>query len=294
MGERLNWESDGRDWPNRETSRFVESDGLSWHVQVMGEGPVLLLIHGTGATTHSWRDLAPSLATRFTVVAPDLPGHGFTGEATPAQLSLLGMASALTALLTVLDCRPALVAGHSAGAAVLARMCMNEMIAPEGLVSLNGALLPLNGLPSHLFSPIAKFLYATPLLQRLFARQLRDPKVIARLLRDTGSSLDERGLALYRQVAASPAHAAAVLGMMAAWDLSALKADLPLLETPLLMLNGANDRTISPFQALRVRDLIPSSEIVSLHGLGHLAHEEQPAEVAEVIADFARRRGALP
>ncbi len=294
MGERLNWESDGQDWPNRETSRFIEADGLRWHVQVMGEGPSLFLVHGTGATTHSWRDLAPCLAAHFTVVAPDLPGHGFTGEGNRAQLSLLGMASALAALLMALDIKPVLAAGHSAGAAVLARMCVNEMIVPKGLVSLNGALLPLNGLPSHLFSPIAKFLYATPLLQRLFARQLRDPKVIARLLRDTGSTLDERGLALYRQVAASPGHAAAVLGMMAAWDLSALKEDLALLETPLLMLNGANDRTISPFQALRVRDLIPSSEIVSLHGLGHLAHEEQPAEVAEIIADFARRRGALP
>lgn len=294
MGERLNWETDGRDWPNRKASRFVEAGGLRWHVQVMGQGPALLLIHGTGATTHSWRDLAPSLAGHFTVVAPDLPGHGFTGEGNRAQLSLPGMASALAALLTALDSRPALVAGHSAGAAVLARMCVNEMITPKGLVSLNGALLPLNGLPSHLFSPIAKFLYATPLLQRLFARQLRDPKVIARLLRDTGSSLDERGLALYCQVAANPGHAAAVLGMMAAWDLSALKTDLPLLETPLLMLNGANDRTISPFQALRVRDLIPSSEIVSLPGLGHLAHEERPTDVAKMVADFAHRSGALP
>ena len=78
----LSWERDGRDWPNREASRFVEAGGLRWHVQQMGRGPVLLLLHGTGASTHSWRALLPLLAKSFTVVAPDLPGHGFT--ATPS------------------------------------------------------------------------------------------------------------------------------------------------------------------------------------------------------------------
>ena len=72
------WEREGRDWPNRTYSRFVQAARLRWHVQLMGDGPALLLLHGTGAATHSWRALAPLLAERFTVVAPDLPGHGFT------------------------------------------------------------------------------------------------------------------------------------------------------------------------------------------------------------------------
>ncbi len=72
------WEKEGQDWPNREFSRFVDAAGLTWHVQVMGSGPAILLVHGTGAATHSWRDLAPLLARHFTVVAPDLPGGGGT------------------------------------------------------------------------------------------------------------------------------------------------------------------------------------------------------------------------
>jgi magnesium chelatase accessory protein len=98
------WERDGRDWPNREASRFVEAGGLRWHVQRMGGGPVALLVHGTGAATHSWRDFAPLLARKgFAVVAPDLPGHGFTGTpAAPEGLSLPGMADGLAALLATL------------------------------------------------------------------------------------------------------------------------------------------------------------------------------------------------
>lgn len=65
-------------WPHRDCSQFIEAAGLSWHVQRMGEGPALLLLHGTAAATHSWAGLMPLLARRFTVIAIDLPGHGFT------------------------------------------------------------------------------------------------------------------------------------------------------------------------------------------------------------------------
>ena len=81
------WTHEGRDWPNATASRFVAAGGVKWHVQVMGQGPVALLLHGTGSATHSWRDLAPLLARDFTVVAPDLPGHGFTSAIGRAQFS---------------------------------------------------------------------------------------------------------------------------------------------------------------------------------------------------------------
>src|SRR5262245_57971047 len=122
MGTRLSWGADGRDWPNHNASRFVEAAGYRWHVQVMGEGPVALLAHGTGAATHSWRMLMPLLAQHFTVVAPDLPGHGFTQSPPGHRLSLVGMAQDLAALCKTLGVSPPLALGHSAGAAILARM----------------------------------------------------------------------------------------------------------------------------------------------------------------------------
>ena len=56
------WDVEGRCWPRREWSRFARAGGLEWHVQSGGSGPVCLLLHGTGAATHSWRRLAPLLA----------------------------------------------------------------------------------------------------------------------------------------------------------------------------------------------------------------------------------------
>ena len=100
------WEVEGRDWPNRAHSRFVDAGRLRWHVQVWGEGPVLLLLHGTGAATHSWRALAPLLAEHFTVVAPDLPGHGFTTGGPAGGLAMPAMARAVGELLRTMDLAP--------------------------------------------------------------------------------------------------------------------------------------------------------------------------------------------
>src|SRR5271165_3308749 len=283
MYDRPDWDRDGRDWPNRPSSRFVRAGGLCWHVQQMGAGPALLLVHGTGAATHSWRGLAPLLARRFSVIAPDLPGHGFTSRPEAEQLSLPGMAHALGALLHTIGAHPDLVVGHSAGAAILARMCLDGLIAPRGLISLNGAIMPLRGAPGQVFAPVARLLASTSPVPRLFAWRAGDRAVVERLLRATGSALDPAGLEFYGRLARTPAHAGAALGMMARWDLPALERDLPRLQVPLTLVVGSNDRTIPPADALRVRALLPDAEVISLPGLGHLAHEEDPAAVATVV-----------
>ena len=280
-------------WPNREASRFVSAGGFRWHVQVMGAGPALLLLHGTGAATHSWRGLAPLLAANFTVVAPDLPGHGFTDTPASARLSLPGMAEAVAALLRALDVRPELVAGHSAGAAILLRMCLDGRIAPRGVVALNGALLPVEGVAGQVFQPLARVLAGVPLLPDLFAWRARDPATVRQLPANTGSRVDDEGVRLYGRLVSDPRHAAGALGMMARWDLRPLLADLPRLQTALLLVAGSRDRTIPPAQAERVRGLVPGATLERQPGLGHLAHEEDPAATAELIVRFAHSTGVL-
>jgi magnesium chelatase accessory protein len=288
-GDRLDWESDGRDWPNRRASRFVTAAGMRWHVQKMGRGPVLLLLHGTGASTHSWRALAPLLARDFTVVAPDLPGHAFTATPAPERLSLPAMAESIAELLAVLEARPAMVVGHSAGAAVLARMCLDGHIAPRTLVSLNGALLPLHGLAGQFFSPLAKLLASSRLVPRLFTWRAGDHAAVERLIRRTGSTLEAEGIELYARLVRNRGHVAGVLAMMANWDLRPLARDLPRLAPRLVLVVGAKDRTVPPAHAERVRALVPGAVVETLPGLGHLAHEERPDLVAGIVKRLARK-----
>ena len=293
MSDRPNWDQDGRDWPNRAASRFVQAAGLRWHVQQAGEGPTLLLVHGTGAATHSWRGLLPLLARRFTVIAPDLPGHGFTQGPAHGRLSLPFMAKALTELLAVLGQRPALVAGHSAGAAILARMALDGAIAPARIIGLNAALLPFEGFAGQVFSPIARMLAGVPVVPWFFARRAGDRAVVERLLRDTGSAPDPQGVELYGRLVRRPGHVAAALGMMANWDLHPLLRDLRRLAPPLVLLVGGADRTVPPADARRLRTILPGLRIIPLPGLGHLAHEEAPAQVAGLLEGIAAEAGLL-
>ena len=290
------WSTDGRDWPNREASRFVEAGGLRWHVQIAGSGPALLLVHGTGASTHSFRDLLPLLAQRFTVVAPDLPGHGFTTRpADPAHLSLPGMAAGVVALLRALGVVPEVAVGHSAGAAILCRMCLDGMLQPRAVVSLNGALLPLPGLRHPALTPLVRGVVSGDWLPRIFARRMESPREVERLLARTGSTIDERGKDLYARLSRNASHTGAALAMMGHWDTRPLEAELPRLAVPLLLLVGARDSMILPGVALRVRSLAPHAQLLQISGLGHLAHEESPQLIADEIVAYACAQGiAVP
>ena len=174
MSDRLQWRRDGRDWPNRTFSRFVRAGGIDWHVQEMGQGPKLLLLHGTAAFAF------------------------FAGD-----------------------------------------------------------------------------------------------ESVKRLIGNMGSKIDRDGIGFYKRLMGNPVHVAGALGMMARWDLDGLARDLPGLKVPLTLVTAAGDRAVPPDTAARVKALLPSAEVRSLRGGGHLAHEEKPAMIADLIIELARRDGVL-
>ncbi len=250
----------------------------------------MLLLHGTGASNHSWRGLIPLLAPYFTVVAPDLPGHGRTSRGRGRSMSLPGMADALGELLLAMDVDPVLVVGHSAGVAVLVRLALDGGLPAAGLASVNGALLPLRGMQGHLFSPTAKLLAINPLVPRLVSWAAGQSSLVDRMLAETGSRIDPAGVEQYRRLACSPRHVAAALKMMASWDLQPLGRELSQITAPLLLIAGAADRMVPAQDAQRVRALVPGAELATLEGLGHLAHEECPARIADLLLGFAHAR----
>jgi len=290
----LDWATDGADWPNRHSSRFVTAADLTWHVQTMGQGPVLLLAHGTGASTHSWRDLMPSLARHFTIVAPDLQGHGFTGTPRASGLTLHGMAAGLGALLQVLNVSPAVVVGHSAGAAILTRLVLSGcMVPPAVLVALNGAMLPIPGVAGHVMRGAARMLASSPAMPWMVSRRTRRPRTVEKLIANTGSRLNTAGIDYYARLMGSPVHVHNVLRMLAHWDLRQTVVDLPCLPCRLVLVAADGDRTLPPNVALQTAALVPGCELVVHRSYGHLSHEEAPEETAGFIVQAARDAGVV-
>jgi magnesium chelatase accessory protein len=285
MYHKPQWAKEGADWPNAQASQFIQVGGLRWHVQIMGQGPALVLLHGTGAATHSWADLMPILARHYQVIAMDLPGHGFTATPSGSGLSLPGMGKLVQALLDHLEVTPFAIIGHSAGAAIGAQMVLSGTSRPAHIIALNGAFKPFDGLAAHVFPVVAKLIALNPMTIFALSRNGGDIGRVEKLLAGTGSKLSQSAIGFYARLFGTSGHVNGVMGMMARWELDKLVPRLPKLTVPLTLIVGTGDKTIAPSVSRDVHAAVQGSQILELSGLGHLMHEEAPQKVADLIID---------
>jgi magnesium chelatase accessory protein len=281
------WDRDSADWPNREASEFHNAGGVNWHVQRYGRGEPLLFLHGTGASSHSWADVGSALTGDFSIIAIDLPGHGFTSTPASASMTLTGMAAAVAALLDALRVKPSIVAGHSAGAAVMIEMILSGRIAPDAALSVNGAFAPFGGAGAFLFPMMAKMLALNPFVPAMVAQGAARRERVENLIKGTGSSVPERNVDLYARLLSHSGHVAGALRMMANWNVAPLRGKLSQLKTPTVFAAGAEDRAVPPWLAEEAARLAVRGEHRLFPGLGHLAHEENPAAFAALIREIA-------
>ena len=278
------------DWPHRESSRSVAVGGLDWHVQVAGRGPTVLLLHGTGSSAHSWADVLPALARDATVVAPDLPGHGYTTGATPASLSLPRIATALDALLDALQVAPvALVAGHSAGAALAIRWALAAPRPPRGIVGFNPSLVPPPAAYTTLLAPVVTPIATSSLVTSWIASLATRAGLVRGLLDSTRSTIPEAQRARYARLFRDPAHVRGTMGFMAAADLPALLEAGPRLAVPATFVLGIADEWVPerPLRAVIARSF-PAAAVERWEG-GHLLHEADPDRAAQLLRGVLAR-----
>lgn len=284
------WHEVANTWPLSEHSRFVRAGAHIWHVQTRpgststSASPTLLMLHGTGASGHSFAGLARALPAEWGFIIPDLPGHGFTRPAGPFRPSLSAMASEVAALLQALAATPSILLGHSAGAAIALTLAPTLPTPPARIISLNGALRPFDGAAGFLFPAIARLMSLNPLLPPALAASARDRTRVERLLTQTGGALPpEESVACYALLMRQSRHIAGALAMMAHWDLTRMEASLAHLAPPVTLLAGALDRAVPPGDAARLAARNPNASAILLPGLGHLAHEQDPNAVLNAL-----------
>lgn len=281
--DRPDWSSLKAKWPNAALSRFVEADGLLWHIQRSGPKGTqsVLLIHGTGASTHSFAESLPLLAKDHDVLAIDLPGHGFTATAPSSKLSLPGMSKALERLLESLEFKPHYCAGHSAGAAIALQMAADGAIAPDCIIGLNAALKPIEG--NAVLAPLAKMLFVNPFTPRLFSMQARYTGIASTLLQSTNTPISEQMHDCYRTLMENPAHVNGALGMMANWNLKPLIAALGTVVCDTRLVVARNDKMVPPSVSREAAARMPNATVIAHDGGGHLMHEIDPEMIGSEI-----------
>lgn len=280
------------DWPQRAHSRAVRTGPIDWHVQVAGRGPVVLLLHGSGASAHSWAGLLPQLAAHATVVAPDLPGHGFTTGAPFDALTLPRLRGDLAALLAALELKaPVLVAGHSAGAALALRWGLDAPAPPRAVLGFAPSLVAPPAQYGQWLAPFVHPIATSAPVTSLLAWVAGPAGLIDGLLASTGSTLPPAQRAAYRRLFADPAHVRGAMSFMAAADLPALLPACAALPCRVNFVLGERDRWIPPrpLAAVIARHL-PRAGLEHWPG-GHLLHEEDPARAAARVLEALAAAG---
>jgi magnesium chelatase accessory protein len=288
--QRLKSRLDALNWPNRAFSRIVEAGGTAFHVQELGDpaNPPLLLIHGTGASTHSFAPLMELLKGSYYCIAIDVPGHGFTPMPNGFVPTLPEMARVILQLLASLNLGPVTGIGHSAGAAILIEIAARAPEAFTKIFAINAALEPMRG---HAFlSPLAKVLFVNPLVPQLFAWRAQFAGMTKIMLRATGTTLPDEAMRHYQVLLEDKTHVSGALAMMAAWELGPLQSKLAKLKTALALI-AANDDSFVPARVSReAAAKAPNAELIVVPKGGHLLHEIDAAAVAAIISQTPKSR----
>jgi pimeloyl-ACP methyl ester carboxylesterase len=255
-----------------------------------GEGPALLLLHGIAGSSRTWRDVIPHLTARFTVIAPDLMGHGLS-EKPVGDYSLGSFASGIRDLLEVLDIDHASVVGQSFGGGVAMQLAYQhpELCDRLVLVDSGGLGREVSWMLRFMTLPGSEYLM---------------PVIFPRFVRDWGDSLfrsiNNRGVRLsritemwsaYASLAESENRQAFARTIRAVIDpggqtVSAMDRLYLASPMPTLIIWGDRDDIIPVSHAHAAHQAIPGSRLVIIEGAGHFPQIEEPDQFVNALVNF--------
>ncbi len=261
-------------------------------LRTAGAGPVLLLIHGMAGSSATWKHVLPDLAQRFTVVAPDLLGHGESGKPRRGEYALSAHANILRDLLHVLGYERATFVGQSLGGGVAMQLAYQfpERCERLVLVGSGGLGREVNLVLRALTFPGAEYVFplvCTPRLRDggnavaawLHGIGLRAAPAIEEMWRSYTSLADaETRQAFFRTL-----RAVVDIGgqTVSATDRLYLTS-----QVPTLIVWGDKDPFIPVGHAVAAHEAMPGSRLVIFDNVGHFPHCEEPKRFVEVLTDF--------
>jgi pimeloyl-ACP methyl ester carboxylesterase len=277
----------GSQWcaEQRHRTMMLHGDRVAYRDEGVGE--VLLLIHGMGGSSASWREVVPELSKKYRVIAPDLLGHGQTDKPR-GDYSLGAFAVWLRDFLDALGIRNVTLIGHSLGGGIAMQFAHQHrdycrrlvLISSGGLGSDVGRLLRMLSLPgAELVLPLISSRPAIAVGNALQARSSHEVSRFSETWRAQAalSNRDNRRafLRTLRSVVDHRGQSVCALNRLH------FNADLPA-----LIISGEQDRVIPVAHARAAHEALPNSRLHVLPGVWHHPQVERPITVATLIDDF--------
>jgi pimeloyl-ACP methyl ester carboxylesterase len=272
-------------------TRQIELHGHRVNYRVAGDGPLIVLVHGITSTSECWRDVMPWLADRYTVLAPDLLGHGESAKPR-GDYSLGAYASGIRDLMAALGYDHGTFLGHSLGGGVAMQLAYQFPERCERLVLVSSGGL---GQQVHVVLRAAALPGAEWVLPVIAGPGARDVgRAVGRFLSRLGirpaADLAEfaRGYASLADIEARQAfiHTLRAVIDPAGQRVSARDRLYLAAEVPSLVIWGARDRIIPIRHGRRAHEEMPGSRFVELPDAGHFPQLDQPRGFFEALVQF--------
>ena len=273
---------------NPEYSWFTVADGVRIHYQEAGDekAPPVILIHGFISSNLIWSHVLLPLASKgFRVIAPDLPGYGYSDKPADARYSIAEQARAVVAFMDRLRIKKAIIVGASYGGAVAATIALDHPERVHKLVLIGTVtndeakkklLLRVSCMP--VIGDIA-----TPLF--LGSRWILKQRMQA-MYRRMHKPINEKMVASRHHLLATANTHRAMIRTARAWSANRIEREASLIRQPTMIVWGDQDDHFPLNNAFRLRDTIPNSKLIVFRNCGHLPPTEYPDNFVEAVADF--------
>ena len=263
--------------------RRVVCEGGEVAYEVFGEGPPVVLVHGTPSRSCIWREVVEVLAQRHSVCVYDLLGFGESERGEGVDVSIAAQGRALSELVEAWGLDNPGVAGHDIGAAIVLRAHLLEGTPFERVALLDALVLTPWGTPAlrHVKEHLGAY--------RTMPPDVFEAYVVARLMEATSQPMDEWVFEAYLSQWRGPEGQAAYLRKDEALierDTAEVEPLLGSIRVPVRMVWGKEDGWVEPSEATTLAGIIPGAEAVFVKGAGHFVMEDSPREVAEILSGF--------
>lgn len=269
-----------------EPSQFMEVQGMQVHYRDQGprEAPVLVLLHGTSASLHTWEGWVADLQRDYRVISLDLPGFGLTGPAPDGDYRLPRYSRFLAEVLDRLGVERASLAGNSFGGQVAWKFTVDHPQRVERLVLVDASGYPRESTSVPLGFKLAGVSFLRPVMSRVLPRRLIESSV--RNVYGNPALPDEALIDRYYDLARREGNRAALRARFAQYADGVDPAEIAQITVPTLIIWGGRDQLIPPVNAEYFHRDIAGSQLVMFDDLGHVPQEEDPLHTLAATRDF--------
>jgi len=272
------------------TSHFIELGGMNIHYRDEGQGPVILLIHGSNASLHTWEKWTDILAPNYRVISLDLPGHGLTGPHPKNEYAWPEAARFIDDFVTALEIPKFTIAGNSMGGAIAWHYALQQPAKVSSLV-----LIDSRGIQPEEPTPLILRAYGAPILSSLLTVFTPKWAVAENLSGVYGdpTKVSEEMISLYHDLTLREGNRDATVYRMKHPSTYELTPKLSELTMPTLIMWGEKDTWIHPKYALQFKRRIPHAQLITYSGVGHTPMEESPQKTAKDLMTFLEKKSSF-